>query len=111
MTLQQLPNGRAAIKVTLPTLGALSAIAGVLIFIFGMIAGYLVFKSDMLVVNQQLADLRMHSTQTQERMNTMSRALSDDRERDSSRLTILESESKFISQGIAELKLALVPKR
>jgi hypothetical protein len=111
MTLLQTPNGRAAIKVTLPTLGALSAIAGVLLFLFGMASGYQIFKTDMLVVNTQLADLRAASQMAQERMNMMSRTLADDRERDANRLTILESESKYISQGIAELKLALVPKR
>lgn len=98
-------NGdRPSIKINLPTLGALSAIAGVVIFLGGWIAGYLTFKSEMLILNQNLAGL-------QGQMNTLNTGVTSDRQSVMNRLTNLEAEAKYISQGVAELKLAVVPKR
>jgi site-specific recombinase len=104
-------NGRS-IRVSLPTLGALSAITGVTLYLFGMVSGYQIFKSDIQNLTQQITYLRDGNSQNAERVNAMQRAAAEDRTRFADRLTALEIELKHVTQGIAELKLSTsVPRR
>jgi hypothetical protein len=101
------PNGRPSIRLTLPTLGAVSSIVGLVIFIVGWGFGYLTFKADMTAIAQHVAELRSDNTVLQERVGRLSDVINTD----SSRLATLEADIRYISQGVAELKLAVVPKR
>ncbi len=98
-------GGRQSIHVTLPTLGLVSSIAGAIIFCGGWIFGYMTFKADMNLVVSQLMDLKLQTGSIGMRVNTLGDAVVLDRENLTNRLTVLESEVKFISQGVAELKL------
>ena len=104
-------NGRS-IRVSLPTLGALSAVTGVVLYLFGIVSGYQIFKSELQTVSQQLTYVRDVNSQNAERVNSMQRSAAEDRTRFADRLTALEIEMKHITQGLAELKLATsVPRR
>jgi len=104
-------NGRS-IRVSLPTLGALSAVTGVTLYLFGMVSGYQLFKGDIQNLTQQITYMREVNAQNGERVNSMQRAAAEDRTRFADRLTALEIELKHVTQGIAELKLSTsVPRR
>jgi hypothetical protein len=96
MTISQDSEGKQSIKMTLPTLGAVSSILSVIIFCVGWLFGYLTFKADMKVVTDNVIDLRANT-----------RLAEQHREEDARRLTNLEADIKYISQGIAEMKLSL----
>jgi hypothetical protein len=106
-------NGLRAsgIRITLPTLGAISSIIGVFIFVSGWVIGYLTFRADMRTISEGVVSLKTEIASLQTRNNIMSQTITDDRQTLSNRLTAIEIDSKYISQGIAELKIAIVPKR
>jgi len=110
-TLEVSQNGKRWVKTSLVALGSISAIVSLFIFLGGFIVGYITFKADMGSVTQQLHDLRADNKALLDRQNIMAQTLVDDRQAITNRLTSLEAEAKYISQGVAELKLANVPKR
>ena len=101
----------SSFKMSLPALGAVSSILGVIIFCGGWIFGYMTFKADMRAINLNVVSLSEQNNALQTRINTMSQSITDDRQGLTNRLTALETEVKYISQGVAELKIAIVPKR
>ena len=110
-TLEVSSNGKRYAKLSLVALGSISSIVSVVIFLGGFVIGYTTFKADINMLTRQLADVRIDNKELQGRLNTMAQTLVDDRQQITNRLTSLEQETKFISQGVAELKLANVPKR
>ena len=113
MTLGPGENGlrTSSLRISLPTLGAVSSIMGVIIFIGGWVIGYLTFKSDLKTVTDNVIILRTDNTALKGYIEEMRQVVNNDRQTLSNRLTSLETESKYISQGVAELKIAIVPKR
>lgn len=99
------------LKISLPVLGAISSIMGVIIFCGGWIFGYMTFKADLRAVNQNIITLTDENRALQTRINTLSQSVVDDRGVLGTRLTVLETDVKYITQGVAELKIAVVPKR
>jgi hypothetical protein len=93
-------NGKRYARLSLLALGSISSIVTFIVFCAGFIIGYLTFKAEMATVTQQLADVRADN-------KAMRQTLIED----SARLISLETEAKYISQGIAELKLQNIPKR
>jgi len=104
-------NGKHYARLSLVALGAISSIVSVIIFCGGFIIGFTTFKADINTLTQQLTDVRVDNKNLQERLNLMGQTLVEDRQMITNRLTSLEAETKYISQGVAELKLANVPKR
>jgi hypothetical protein len=99
MSIETNPQGRPSIRLTLPTIGAISAIVGVLVYVVGFATGYIAFKSEMSSLREQVAELRAGNASTQDRLNNLG-----------NRLTSIESDTKYISQGVAELRLSAVPR-
>jgi hypothetical protein len=79
-------------------LGAIASIAGVVVWVVGFSMGYLTFKSEMGSLREQVAELRAGKSATDNRLDALG-----------NRLTSIESDTKYISQGVAELRLAAVP--
>lgn len=100
MTLENNAAGKASVRITLPTLGALSSIVGVFLWCTGFVMGYLAFKSEMTTVNTKVDRLELQGAATQDRLNNLG-----------NRLTAIESDTKYLVQGVAELRLSAVPKR
>lgn len=100
MTLENNDRGKASIRFTLPTLGAISSIAAVFVYLGGFATGYVAFKSEMSSLRENVSELRAGNTVTQDRINVLG-----------NRLTSIEGDTKYISQGVAELRLSAVPKR
>lgn len=96
---------RQTIRFTLPTLGMISSFLGAVVFMMGWIFGYMTFKSDINLITSQMADLKLQAGSIGMRLNELSEVVGRDREGLSNRMISLESEVKFISQGVAELKL------
>ena len=94
-----------SIHFSLPTLGIISSIFGAIIFCGGWIFGYMTFKADINLINSQMADLKLQTGSIGARLNTLGDLVGNDREHLTTRLTNLEAEVKYISQGVAELKL------
>jgi hypothetical protein len=97
-------------RMTLPTLGAVSSILSVGIFCTGWIFGYLTFKADMVVVTNNIADLRAENRIVQDRLTVFNQALTDDRQNQTTRLVGMERDIKYIGQTVGELRLSRVPK-
>lgn len=104
-------NGKRFFKVSASYVAAVSSILGIIIFCGGWIFGYMTFKADMGAISENGVNLRADIKVMQERQNTMNQTLTDDRQTLTNQITILQTETKYISQGVAELKLADVPKR
>jgi len=100
VTIENNAAGRPSVRITLPTLGALASIAGVVIWTVGFAMGYITFKSEMGAVNTKVDRLELQSSSVQGRLDILG-----------NRLTSIESDTKYISQGVAELRLSAVPKR
>ncbi len=94
-----------SVRFSLPTLGIISSVFAGVIFCGGWIFGYMTFKADMALITSQISDLKLQTASIGIRLNALSEVVGHDRENLSSRLQSLESEVKFISQGVAELKL------
>lgn len=92
-------NGRF-LRVPLPTLGAVASISGVFIFLFGLISGYLMFKSEMTALTQNIVELKASDQKSQGDLATL---------RD--KVTGMEGDVKYLVQGMAEIKIAIVPRR
>ena len=110
-TVEVSSNGKRYAKLSLMALGSISSIVSVIIFLAGFIIGFTTFKADINVLTQQLVEVRADNKELQNRLNVMNQTLIDDRGTITNRLTNVEVELKYISQGVAELKLANVPKR
>ena len=101
----------SSFRMSLPTLGAISSILGVIIFCGGWIFGYMTFKADMRAISDSVVVLVNQNNALQNRINIMSQSVTDDRQTLTNRLTVLETDVKYFSQGVTELKIAVVPKR
>lgn len=97
-------NGMQRISFTLPNLGAISSIIGVLVFLAGWISSYMVFSASLKSLSEGNARL-------QERVNSMSKGQAEDRQAFRDRLTGLDADIKYMTRDMAEIKLAVVPKR
>ena len=102
--IEVISNGKHFFKVSAAYVAAVSSILGIVIFCGGWILGYVTFKSDV-------ENLKEINKSVQTRLDILSGHITEDRQMLTNRLTGLESETKFISQGVAELKIANVPKR
>lgn len=111
MTINESGIRTSSFRISLPALGAVSSILGVVIFCGGWIFGYMTFKADLKSVNENVVALVKQTGDLQTRLNGMSQSITDDRQSATNRLATLESDIKYISQGVAELKIAVVPKR
>ena len=101
----------SSFRISLPALGVISSMTGVVIFCGGWIFGYMTFKADLRAVNEAVALLSVQNVAVRNRLDMTTQSLNDDRQTLTNRLTGLETDVKYISQGVAELKIAVVPKR
>lgn len=97
-------GGRQSIQLSMPTLTTITTLLALLTFAGGWLSSYTIFRGQMDSTQVSLNNL-------QAQVNTLSTTLQSDRERNSSRLTVLESDVKYITQGVAELKLNLIPRK
>lgn len=97
-------SGRPTVTLSLPALGTIVALLGVLTFAGGWTSSYFLFKAEVEGNVVAVGNL-------QARVNQISEGIQQDRERNANRLTVLEQDVKYITQGVAELKLNLIPKR
>ena len=104
----QTPNGKngrwPSIRLSAAGVAAVSSAVTLVVFVIGFITGALTLKDNVSNLRQDYANL-------QERIDVLSREAAADRGNVSNRLTAIETESKYANQGIAELKLAIIPKR
>jgi hypothetical protein len=99
MTLETSTSGTRSVKLLLPQIASLASIASLIVFIVGFASGYLAFKSEMTALRETVSDLRKDNAGQQDHLNSLD-----------VRLTSLGGDLKYISQGVAELRLANVPK-
>lgn len=86
-------NGKPRISFTLPTVAAICSIAGVLLWCGGFIMGYMAYTRSM-------TDLLAQTTSFTNRLTAVE-----------GKVTETQVDVKYIGQSIAELKLAVVPRR
>jgi hypothetical protein len=110
MTLQTDKDGTSFVNIKLERIvsiaGAIASIVGVLVFIGGFVTGERYLSSELTTLHETVADLRTGNTATQERLNVLQDRLNGI----DNRLTAVSADIKYISQGVAELRLANVPK-
>lgn len=93
-------GGRPSVRLTLPNLAYISSILGVFIYVAGFYTGYLTFKSEMSSLRETVNELRSNSTTTRESIGSLT-----------VRLSTIETDIKYIGQGVAKLQIEAVPKR
>jgi hypothetical protein len=108
MTLSE-NGGRLSLRLTLSNLGAIASIITIVSLLTGFWFGYSAFKSEMTTLKQTVEDLRGGNRVLQDRLDSIGKIVAEDRQTLTVRLTALEGEIKYISQGIAELRS--IPKR
>ena len=106
-----LNNGKHYAKISLVAIGAISSIVSVIIFCGGFVVGFTTFKADIGQLSSSIEYIQSDNKNIQSRIDILSGHITEDRQALTNRLTGLETESKYISQGVAELKLANIPKR
>lgn len=97
-------GGRSMLRIPLSTLGYISSILSLVVFISGFITGYVSIKAQMDTVNGQLSTLGS-------RVGAIDTSASADRQSITNRLTGLETETRYIKEGIAEIRLMNIPKK
>jgi len=98
-TVEVSSNGKRFARFSLVAIGSISSIVTVVVATGGFISGYMLATSKMATLTEQLESIRIDNKMVVSRQDAMTNSI-----------TILEQETKYISQGVAELKLANVPK-
>ena len=86
-------NGKPRVSFSLPTIAAFCSILSVLIYCVGFVTGYMAYTRSM-------SDLKIQNDKIAERLSAVE-----------TKVTETQGDVKYIGQSIAELKLAVVPKR
>ena len=104
-SLEPQPNGNRwlAVRLSAPAIGAIGSCMTLVVFVIGFITGALTLKDSV-------STLRHDNGELQRRIDVLSQDAATDRGNVSNRLTAVETEVKYTNQGIAELKLAIIPK-
>ena len=93
-------QGRPSIRLSLPTLGAISSVLGVIIFLGGWVLGYMTFRSKMDTMTDTVASVKIDNAALRDSFNKLTNDFTE-----------MKTDIKYISQGMAELRLAAIPKR
>lgn len=86
-------GGRRQFHISATTISAVASTLGLVVFIFGFISGALTFK-------ESVSTLQAGNIEIKNILGTLS-----------TRVTVIETESKYTSQGIAELKVSVGTRR
>lgn len=86
-------NRRSTLSVNLPTVAAISSVLGLLVYAIGFVSGYMVYT-------RSIGDLLAENTNMQKHITSIE-----------TRVTEMQGDIKYTRQDIAELKLAVVPRR
>lgn len=92
------------VTLSLPTLGAIASVTGLLLLLAGYVAAYL-------TVTPKIDAINAHLHQLQGYVDALNKGAADDRQAMTNRLTGLERETQWIKEGVSDLRLNLVPKK
>jgi chromosome segregation ATPase len=103
MSMETNKDGTSSVRIKLAQVisiaGACASILGIFVFIGGFISGERYLSSELSSLRETVAELRSNNAATQDRLNSLG-----------NRLTSIETDTKYISQGVAELRLSAVPR-
>jgi hypothetical protein len=103
MTLETDREGVSSVRIKLAKVisiaGAMASIVSVFMFIGGFIAGERYLSAELNSLRMTVSELKSGNAVTQEHLNNLD-----------NKVTSISADIKYISQGVAELRLANVPK-
>ena len=97
-------NGKHFYKASSSYVAVVSSVIVITTFLGGMVVGFMMERTDV-------EYLKADNKAIQSRLDILSGHISEDRQVLTNKITSLEEQSKFISQGVAELRLSNIPKR
>ena len=98
-------DGSRVLTLSIPAISTIAGSLSVVLFLFGFVSGYMTFRSEMAVITAAIATLNITNNQLQQQLSHTNDIANENRQAISIRLTSVETDIKYITSGIAELKL------